>query len=217
MTSRRDFLGLMGAGGLAPVLLPAFADNASLPPLPTSDYDMSWIDRIRTPHKVVFDAPSVDGGGAVWRSVLLRKEYADAFGTSADDFSTVLVLRHWGVTLAMQHTFWQKEGIGQATSTKDRQGNWATRNPVGPVPDDGNPADVPYTIPGVIAAGTIVLACDLAFNRTVVTKYIADGMSRAEARQLAVADLIPGVILQPSGYFATVRAQQAGCVAFFNG
>jgi hypothetical protein len=57
----------------------------------------------------------------------------------------------------------------------------------------------------------------LAFNNMVVPKYRQEGMSRAEAREEALAHLLPGVILQPSGFFATIRAQQAGCALFPNG
>jgi len=37
-------------------------------------------------------------------------------------------------------------------------------------------------------------------------------VDNAEAQKRAVAGLIPGIILQPSGVFAAVRAGQAGCV-----
>jgi intracellular sulfur oxidation DsrE/DsrF family protein len=37
------------------------------------------------------------------------------------------------------------------------------------------------------------------------------GIPVEEARKRAVAALVPGVTLQPSGVFACVRAQQEGC------
>ncbi len=217
MTTRRDFFGMLGAGAVLPAILPPFPTNASLPPLAATDYDMSWIDRITMPHKVVFDAPSVDDGGAIWRAELLRREYAQVFGTFPDQISTVVVIRHHGIAMGMAHAFWEKEGVGEKTDTKDADGKWVTRNPVGPVADDARPGAEAFTIPGFIASGGIVLGCDLAFNNMVVGKYRTEGMSRADARELALKDLLPGVILQPSGFFATVRAQQAGCAAFFNG
>jgi intracellular sulfur oxidation DsrE/DsrF family protein len=39
----------------------------------------------------------------------------------------------------------------------------------------------------------------------------ADKVSKEEAEKRARAQLLPGVILQPSGVFAVLRAQQAGC------
>ena len=38
-----------------------------------------------------------------------------------------------------------------------------------------------------------------------------DKIGDDEARKRAIAYLLPGVILQPSGVFAAIRAQQAGC------
>ncbi len=216
MTTRRDFLGLLGAGAVLPAIQAPFPTSASLPPLPT-DYDMSWVDRVTMPHKVVFDAPSVDDGSALWRAVVLRNQYAQIYGTFPDQISTVVVIRHYGIAMGMAHSFWEKDGVGEKTGTKGPDDTWATRNPVGPVADDARPGAEAYTIPGFIASGGIVLGCDMAFNNTVVGKYRTEGMSRADARELALKDLLPGVILQPSGFFATVRAQQAGCAAFFNG
>ena len=37
-------------------------------------------------------------------------------------------------------------------------------------------------------------------------------LSDEESRKQAIAALIPGVILQPSGVFAALRAQEAGCM-----
>ena len=37
-------------------------------------------------------------------------------------------------------------------------------------------------------------------------------MSDEAARKQAIAALVPGVVLQPSGVFAALRAQEAGCV-----
>ncbi|MCA9768988.1 MAG: hypothetical protein KC485_09245, partial [Gemmatimonadetes bacterium] len=94
MTSRRDFFGILGAGAALPALAP-FPTSASLPPI-RADYDMSWVDQVTKPHKVVFDAPEVNDGGAVWRAVLLQEEYQQVYGTFPDQMSMVLVIRHFG-------------------------------------------------------------------------------------------------------------------------
>ncbi len=216
MTSRRNFLGILGASAAVPMLPPPFPTNDDLKPI-SAEWDMSWVDRVAKPHKVVFDAPSVDDGGGVWRSVLLRDEYKEVYGTLPDQIASVLVIRHSAIGLVMDHAFWADGKAGEMTETKGRDGEWATRNPVGPPAEDARPGAVKYTLPGFIADGGIVLACGLAFNNMVVGAYRREGVSREEARAEALTHMLPGVIMQPSGFFAVVRAQQAGCVLFNNG
>jgi hypothetical protein len=73
-------------------------------------------------------------------------------------------------------------------------------------------ADRPQSnIPWLLAHGHIVLACDLAthgFAGTVAQKTKGD--ARAIYDELK-ANLVPGVILQPTGVYAVHRAQEAGC------
>ncbi len=60
--------------------------------------------------------------------------------------------------------------------------------------------------------GGIILACNLAFSLLVVPKYQeAMKVSAEEATKVAKTHLLPGVTLQPSGFFAVARAQEAGC------
>ena len=60
-------------------------------------------------------------------------------------------------------------------------------------------------------AGGIALACNLAFGDVVEKFMKEDKLDAAAARQRATEHLVPGVILQPSGVFAVLRAQEAGC------
>ena len=60
--------------------------------------------------------------------------------------------------------------------------------------------------------GGIVLGCNLAFSFEVVPRFQKAGNLTPEAaRAEALSHLLPGVILQPSGFFAVTRAQEAGC------
>jgi hypothetical protein len=216
MTSRRDFLGLLGAGAAVPALRAPFTDVDAPTPV-TAEWDMSWVDQVTKPNRVVFDSPEISEGGALWRSVMLRDEYREVYGTFGDQFSSVLVLRHTGIVLAMDHEHWARFTVGELAEMKDRDGNWISRNPIGPPADDARPGAARYTLGGFIADGGIVLACNLAFNFQVVPRYRTDGVSREAAREEALRHLLPGVILQPSGFFAVIRAQQAGCALFCNG
>jgi hypothetical protein len=62
-----------------------------------------------------------------------------------------------------------------------------------------------------------VLCCDLALRGFVVPNLTKADIARDVARDEALKMLIPGVVVQPSGFFAVLRAQQAGCALFCNG
>ena len=57
--------------------------------------------------------PEVDSGYGVWRATIWGKQYQDVLGAAPKDLSAVLVLRHNGITLAMQQAFWDKYGVGR--------------------------------------------------------------------------------------------------------
>ena len=77
------------------------------------------------------------------------------------------------------------------------------------------PTDPPdmkdFNIPAFIAAGGIILACNLAFGEIISQWKDKDKVSGDEAEKRAKAHLLPGVILQPSGFFAVLKAQDEGC------
>jgi len=127
----------------------------------------------------------------------------------------VLVLRHNGITLAMQQAFWDKYGIGKAKNALD---------PVTQKPTDKNPAllsssrgEIPEMFDAMaldkfISRGGIALGCNLAFGDCVELVKSKENLDDAAARKQALGFLVPGVILQPSGVFAAIRAQEAGAI-----
>jgi hypothetical protein len=68
-----------------------------------------------------------------------------------------------------------------------------------------------FALDKFIARGGIALACDLAFAEIVGLVSKKHGGSEEAARKSAMDMLVPGVILQPSGVFAAVHAQDVGC------
>ena len=218
-TRRRDFLGTMAMNAAMLGAMPLSFDLASAAavaaPVQGEKWDLSWVNRVTGKHKAVFDVPEVDSGYGVWRATIWGKQYQDVMGVAPKDLSAVVVLRHNGITLAMQQAFWDKYEIGKAKSALD---------PVTQKPTDKNPAllsssrgEVPEMFDAMaldkfIARGGIALGCNLAFGDCVELVKSKENVDDATARKQALGYLVPGVILQPSGVFAAIRAQEAGAV-----
>lgn len=231
---RRGFLGRLASGTLALAGLTALDAGAAHAAAPLagrdrgsggsgeSPYDDSWTARVRAAtHKAVFDSPDVNEGFGLLQPWIYRAGYRAVFQAGPDAVVPVVVLRHQGTALAMDDAIWAKYAFGADRKVTDpATGKPAERNPwarrrAGEKADAtfeallGGPVDP--TVEGLLSTGGIVLACEVAmksFSRMLAKKLGGDAPAIfAELR----AGLIPGVIVQPSGVYATTRAQEAGC------
>ncbi len=219
MTTRRDFIDRLALGGLSLTALSAIP--ASLGALPVGapasvqgGWDTSWSGKLTGRVKAVFDVPEVESGFGVWRASIWAMQYEAVLGIPARETSTALVLRHNAIILAMQQAFWDRYGIGKAHAvTHPLTGASVDRNPALLDATDG--IDEPYANFALVpfqARGGIVLACDLALQDLVALIERTDKVSNAEATRMARGWLVPGVILQPSGVFSVLRAQEVGAL-----
>lgn len=225
-STRRDFLGRATTGAAMltgiPLAIAATAGTAAArsplaDPVPqggNSEFDFSWPARITKKHKAVFDCAEIESGYGVWRAFAWAGQYQQYLGIPASDLSPLIILRHNAIALAMNQAWWDRYGIGKAKNVT---------HPLTLQPTTKNPALLSGEADGVPAPfdqaaltkqmerGVIVLACNLAFADCVDLVARTDKVSPDEARKRALGYLIPGVIMQPSGVFAAVRAQEAGC------
>jgi hypothetical protein len=220
--SRRDFLGQLTTGAAMFGALPLSADLLARrfgvgPASATTaeQWDLTWVKKITGKHKAIFDVPEIESGYGVWRASIFGAQYKEVLGIPEKDISSVLVMRHNGIALAMQQSFWDKYGLGKSKNVM---------HPVTQQATDRNPAllsskrnEQPemfdaFALDKFIARGGIALACNLALDDMI--ELVKDGgkVPDDEARKQAIAALVPGVILQPSGVFAALRAQEAGCM-----
>ena len=214
---RREFVERLTAGaalmaGLT--LVRSDAAAAALAPAqdPTEKWDLSWADRVSGKHRAVFDAADIEDGAGFLRAKLWKDQYIQVLGAAPDDISVVLVVRHQAIPLVMTQAYWDRYEIGKKHKVK---------HPLTDKPTTFNPALLPaselppslasYTLDGFLQGGGIVLGCNLAFGEVVRTVAKGEKLAEADARKRALTMLQPGVILQPSGVFATIRAQEAGC------
>lgn len=215
---RREFLERIATGAML-ATFPTSIDVLGVLRSPSSsataeEFDLTWVNRVTGKYRAVFDVPEIDSGYGVWRASIWVKQYMDVLKASARDCSPVLVLRHHGIALAMTQAFWDKYGVAKENTVT---------HPVTQQGTDRNPAllsssrnEVPAELDDValdkyIGRGGIALACNLAFDDMIQLVSKKDGTSGDAARKTALAGLVPGVLLQASGVFAALYAQDAGC------
>ena len=217
-SSRRDFVqhvaaGAVGISGLSGLELSLPSDLRAASMAQSPAWDISWTTRLKGKHKACFDCTEPESGYGVWRASAWAAQYMVVMKVTAADLSPVIILRHNAIVLAMQQSFWDKYGIGKAKNVL---------HPITQQPTAKNPALLstaggevpaqfePMALDKFIGRGGIALACNLALQDCVELIKSKEGANDADARKAAIGYLVPGVILQPSGVFAAIRAQEAG-------
>lgn len=224
---RRAFLGkvaggaaVLAAGSMVPADLRAMAPT--LRPHAPGDWDMSWVDRITGDHRQVFDSPDIGEATQLHQVRTWLAGFKEVYGTADADMHGVLVIRHEAIPMVANDAMWAKYRLGKQYQQKDAaSGKPASRNPfLNANVKDGDAHSLLWPDGGLdtlIKRGQIVLACNMAL------RFMSGKLARAEKlEQKAVyadlrANLVPGVILMPSGIFAVTRAQEAGCQLMYAG
>jgi hypothetical protein len=153
----------------------------------------------------------------VFRATIWQQQYAAALGIAPRDISSVVVLRHNGIALAMQQKFWDEYEIGRTKNViHPATQKVTTRNPAllssSRPGDEAPPQFDNFALDKFLSKGGVALGCSMAMDLICVKMVAAkDKISEDAARKKALSMLVPGVIMQPSGIFAAIRAQEAGC------
>jgi hypothetical protein len=212
---RRKFFRTLAALSAGSAFLPSASGAESTSPAPVSDeWDLSWRDRVTGEFRAVFDSPGVNDGVGLWRAADWKRTVRAVYGDAAKDASAVLVIRHEAIPMIMNGAFWERHDLSKARKIKDpATSKHVPYNPFVSKPDaSGNTRS--FTLDGFLADGGIILACNYAFGFMVGMEAKKQKVKASEARSAALEYLIPGVILQPSGFFAVIEAQRAGCHFF---
>jgi hypothetical protein len=197
-SSRRDFLSDLALGtGAALAFTPLDPADAAAERLAESaaEWDMSWVDRLTGKYRAVFDSPDINEGTVFTNATVFMSGFQEVYKVGDADTQAVIVMRHIGVSLAFNDAMWEKYGIAADLKVPNAE----TKNP--------------YTtqLAGLKARGATLIACNLAANRQAGVIAQRVGAPRETVRADIFANLIPGTIVMPSGVFATLRAEMAGC------
>jgi hypothetical protein len=172
------------------------------------EWDMSWTERVTGKHRQVFDAPAIEEGLVFHQTRTYLQGFIDVYGAKDSDFSAVMVIRHAAIPMAVNDALWDQLELGKTCKA-------ARRNPF---LNANAPKDAKYSmlwpdggLDTLISRGAIALCCNLALFRIVSMITKREKVDSKAARDKALANLVPGLIVQPSGIFAVARAQEAGC------
>lgn len=182
-------------------------------------WDDSWTMRLTAKHKAVFDSPEISDGFIAGPAYAARylTGLDEALGVKGADAQVVIVIRHQAIPFAFNDAMWAKYGIGERLKIKSGD-KWATANPMGAMrPPSKRPGANPDAIQPRLewfnAHGHVLLGCGIATQGWATTiAHGVGGKAQAVFDELK-ANLVPGLILQPNGVYAVLRAQEAGCVS----
>ncbi|MEO6067664.1 MAG: twin-arginine translocation signal domain-containing protein [Gemmatimonadota bacterium] len=223
MTERREFLARVAAGGAAlaaaaidPLVAAAqvAATSTTSVQVQTTTWDDTWATALGAgKYKAVIDAPEVEEGGMFWYARAFIDGCKQALGAAPGETQVAVVIRHAAIPLAYGDAIWAKYQLGKKLKITDPVTNKkAIRNPYLSLPD-GHPDMAwmaPMTILALGAEGVSFPCCNRA------TRFLASQIAgwtkqdRNTVYEELKANLVPGARLQPTGLYATMRAQQLG-------
>src|SRR5437879_4616735 len=187
--------------------------------------DGKWIV-LRVPYPMGFYSKWMDGrideneradGFARDLAGRFMDQFRGVYGTRDEETRAVIVARQLGAPLAFGDSLWARYEIGAETHVNDPTTHApARRNPFWSAPAESPRAHDRSTLDALLGRGVTLLLCNIAAMNWAAR--LAQKLERdvEETRNQVRNGLVPGAILVPSGIFALIRAQNAGC-AFMRG
>lgn len=179
---------------------------------------MSWLEPLKTAsYRAVIDANVLEDGYALDLANGLLHDFRDTHGAGDEQVKIVIVARRGGTPLVLGDALWERFPLGEETKQNDRTTNAPfRRNPFYRPRAGASPESAATKLESLQKRGVIVLVCSIAANNWA--RSLAEKTKRDfdEVRKEVFANLVPGTIVMPSGVFAIMRAQNAGC-AFMRG
>ena len=178
---------------------------------------MSWLERLKpATYRAVIDANVLEEGYATDLANGLLGDFRTVHGATDDQVGIVIVARRLGTPLVLGDAIWEKFPIGEDTKMNDRDGKPYRRNPFYRPRPGASPESAVTKLEALQKRGVILIVCNIAANN--VARRLAEVTKRdpEEVKKEVFANFVPGTIVMPSGVFAIMRAQNAGC-AFMRG
>lgn len=210
MTRRRDFLSRITLGAAALAALDADELRAGTE-ASRGAWDTSWIDKLaRARYRVVFNASDVSDGAAFNYVYSFYHDYHEVHATPDDQLRPVVVIRRLGTPLGLNDTLWDRYGIGEDLKLTDSATQAPARRNVFWKSASAS-SDPSWKIETLQRRGLINLVCNVALGNMAARTAEKAGKKVEDVQAEFRENLVPGAILVPSGIYALIRAQNAGC------
>jgi hypothetical protein len=214
MTKRRGFLAQLGVVAAAMALDPDEM-RAAREGQGTGPWDTSWLDRLATAqYRVVFNASEISDGAAMDYAAAFLDGFHEAHDTTDKQTRPVIVFRRLGTPMAFNDAVWDRYAVGEDLKINDSATKAPARRNIFWKAAPGH--DASTKIETLNGRGLISLVCSIAANNWASGFAKKANRDVEEVRRDVRGNLVPGAILVPSGIYALIRAQNAGC-AFMQG
>ncbi|MDQ6831269.1 MAG: hypothetical protein M3081_20610 [Gemmatimonadota bacterium] len=211
LTPRRSFLGRITAGAVALAAGVKTLDAETIGASTASPFDESWLNTLNGKHKQMVDAQAVnDGWPLAFAGTFLNSNH-EAYNLPDNQITSVVVLRHFAMPLALNDATWAKYHIGDMIKMMDPQTKTPSARNIYFKPKQGDMMMDQMSIDKLMARGVVFVACNVAL--TVLSGMAAKGagVTADVAKKEWIAGLHPGVHLAASGVLAVNRSQEKGC------
>src|SRR5262249_35508464 len=204
MNQRRDFLTLLGAFATMTTFDAAEMKAASAPAAGT--WDTSWLDALESAqYRVVFNAEDIADGAALGYAEAFLNDFHEVHGTTNAQTRPVIVFRRLGTPMALDDVLWDRYSIGEDFKISDSKLSAPAKRNI-----------YKKQIETLRQRGLISLVCNIALGNWPPRAAKRTNKKKDDVYADARANLVPGTIIAPSGIYALIRAQNAGC-AFMPG
>jgi intracellular sulfur oxidation DsrE/DsrF family protein len=213
MSTRRRFIAQVGAGAAAS-LLDVEELEAGTRAATQGEWDTAWIARL-TPaqFRVVFNVSDISDGAVLSYASAFLDHFHEVHATSDAQTQPVAVFRRLGTPIAFNDEMWDRYSIGADRKLMDpvtrapARRNVFWKAPAGASSDAGTGPKLET----LHARGMISLVCNIALENW--GRSLAEQVKRdaGDVIRDLKANLVPGATLVPSGIYALIRAQNAGC------
>ena len=212
---RRTFLEQVGVASAAII------GAASLPPRPAiaattgttgGEWDVSWLNALKpASYRAVIDANVLEEGYAADLASGLLNDFLEVHGASGDQVRIVIVARRGGTPLVLGDALWNSFPISEDVKLSDSGNAPYRRNPYYRARPGASAQSSATKLETLQQRGVILLVCNVA--ATNWSRRLAEMAKRnvEEVKKEVYANFVPGTIVVPSGVFALMRAQNAGC------